>query len=352
MKPRFMMVRTIEMRAANKTRKGKVRHDVLDDISLLSVSHINELARDAESELMAMTVSDGTRRLYTGRWNILQGVLQNLNRLRLAHSMNPVEWSTDLFIIFIRRLTTLDMGRSVAGYLNAVLFMQRSDSTANGNWALKDQEKLHRLAKGASDQSGARRHVTVRGQIDDAMFDSLLEFLIVGGHPVSLVVAMQVAFLCALRISELIRLKHEHVIIESDGSVWLDLPNKAFKKGNGKPPRVKKPVEEIEAMALLFDSRIGKGFGDFLFPRASWNEKMARDVIKAWANISNVDFPVLDIVFIDGPHCLRHDGMKRIQDRVVQALQDVLTAERGACSTRNVKHYARENRVRAKRGRE
>ena len=75
----------------------------------------------------------------------------------------------------------------------------------------------------------------------------------------SLIIAMQVAFLCALRISEVIRLKHEHIIIEADGSVWLDLPNKAFKKGNAKPPRVKKPVEEIEAMTLLFDSLDWKG---------------------------------------------------------------------------------------------
>jgi len=340
------------MKAANKPRKGKVQRDVLNDVSLLSMAQIEEMARGAESELMGMTVSDGTRGLYRGRWNILQDILQELNCMRRANAMDPVEWSTALFILFMRRLAALDMGRSVAGYLNAVLFMQRSDACAYGSWATKDQEKLHRLTKGASYQGGARRHVTVRGQIDDAMFDSLLDFLIGGGHPVSLIIAMQVAFLCALRISEVIRLKHEHIIIEADGSVWLDLPNKAFKKGNGKPPRVKKPVEEIEAMTLLFDSRIGKGFGDFLFPRSSWNEKMARDTIKAWANKSNVDFPVLDNVFIDGPHCLRHGGMKRIQDRVVQAMQDVLAAEKGACSARNVQHYARENRVRAKRRRE
>jgi len=83
------------------------------------------------------------------------------------------------------------------------------------------------------------------------MFDSLLEYMVINGSPVSLIVAMQVAFLCALRISEVIRLKHEHIIIEEDGSVWLDLANKAFKKGSGKPMRVRKPIEESEAMVTF-----------------------------------------------------------------------------------------------------
>jgi len=340
------------MKASHKPPRGRVKHDLLQDISLLSEYEVTQLARDAESELMAMTVSESTRRLYTGRVRILDGIVANLNTTRKDHGLVPLQWSTDLFIIFMRKLAALDMGRSVAGYLNAMLFVQRSAPHLHGEWAVKEQERLHRLVKGAAYQSGAKRHIAQRGQIDDAMFDALLEYMITTGSPVSLIIAMQVAFLCALRISEVIRLKHEHIVIEADGSVWLDLANKAFKKGNGKPPRVKKPVEESEAMGLLFDARVGKRFGEYLFPRSTWNEEMARRTIKEWAGKSAVDFPVLDKVFIDGPHCLRHGGMKRIQDRVVQAMHDVLISEKGACSARNVKHYARENRRRTKRGRE
>jgi len=37
---------------------------------------------------------------------------------------------------------------------------------------------------------------------------------------------------------------------------------------------------------------------------------------------------------------------------VVQAMHEVLLSEKGACSARNVHNYARENKQRAKRGRE
>jgi len=340
------------MKAPNKPQRGRIKQNLLLDLSLLSEYEVTQLARDAESDLMAMTVSESTRRLYTGRVRILDDILKNLNATRNVHGLGPLQWSADIFIIFMQKLTALDMGRTVSGYLNALLFIQRSAPQRHGDWAVKEQERLHRLAKGASYQGGAKRHVTVRGQIDDSMFDSLLEYMVLNGSPVSVIVAMQVAFLCALRISEVIRLKHEHIIIEEDGSVWLDLANKAFKKGNGKPPRVRKPIEESEAMGLLFDSRVGKKFGEYLFPRSTWNERMARQTIKEWAGRSKIDFPVLDKVFMDGPHCLRHGGMKRIQDRVVQAMHDVLVSEKGACSARNVQHYARENRKRAKRARE
>jgi len=339
-------------RSAHKRQRQKVSKEVLGHLAGLTDEKIEACARLAESELMAMTVSEGTYRLYTGRWNILNDILAALNEKRRLKPLPPVRWSTDLFIIFIRQLAELDMGRTAMGYFNACIFMQRADST-NGDWAIKDAERVHRLLKGASYQKGKSRHIAQRGQIDDAMFDSLLEWLIEGEFNASLIVAFQVMFLCALRISEIVKLKFEQVIVEKDGSVWLDLPNKAFKKGTNKPPRVRKPVEEPEALALLFTAKAGKKVGDFLFPPTTWNERFARDCIHAWAVCAEVEFPVLDKVFMDGPHCLRHGGMKRIEERVVQAVHDVLLAEKGACSAQNVRRYARSNRTRAaKRSRE
>lgn len=334
-----------------KPRRGKVAKSHLSHLAEVPKADLAALALQAEKELHEMTVTAGTSTLYHGRVGILEGVLIHLNERRRDLGMPAEEmltWNTELFVLFCRRLVEVDMSLSGAGYLNAVIFVQRGGEF--GSWALIDHERLRRLIKGGVYQGGKRRVLAVRGQMDEAMFDSFIEFLISSGRPASLVLAMQAAYFMALRISEVIRLLFEHVRYGTgDDGAWLDLPNKAYKAGNGKPPRVQKANESPEAMIVIFSAAAGKKMGDYVFPRSEWNEKAARDSIKDWAEKHRVEFPVLDSVFMDGPHVARHGGMARILERVKGLMEESLLAGIGACSSGNVRRYATTNGVRAKR---
>ena len=334
-----------------KPRRGKVSTSHLAHLAVVHRADLGALARQAAKELHEMTVTAGTSALYHGRVGVLEGVLIHLNDRRRANGMPPeemLEWDTELFILFCRRLVEVDMAMTGAGYLNAVIFVQRGGCF--GRWALEDHELLRRLIKGGTYQSGRRRLISVRGQMDEAMFDSFIEFLIASGRPPSLVLAMQAAYFMALRISEVIRLLYEHVMYGAEGEgASLDLPNKAYKAGNGKPPRVQKIIDSPEAMIAIFSAAAGKKMGDFVFPRAEWNEKTARDSVKEWAAKHRIEFPVLDSVFMDGPHVARHGGMARIMERVKELMEESLLAGIGACSSRNVHRYATSNAERAKR---
>ena len=69
-------------RTAHKRARQKVSKEVFGHLAGLTDEKISACARLAESELMAMTVSEGSFRLYRGRWNIMDDVLEALNTKR------------------------------------------------------------------------------------------------------------------------------------------------------------------------------------------------------------------------------------------------------------------------------
>jgi len=180
------------------------------------------------------------------------------------------------------------------------------------------------------------------------MFQSFEDWLVETNKPPSMIMAMRLTFGGALRISECIRLKQEHIIITEEYDVVLDLPNKAFKAGNGKPPRVQKTLTEFMAIDAVLTTAQGKKHGDFIFPPSDWNERTVRKAVKDWAEVHAVEFleQGLDNVFIDGVHCLRHGGMAEIKKKVVAAMGRAFQGELGACSAQNVDRYSTPNHQR------
>jgi len=156
-------------------------------------------------------------------------------------------------------------------------------------------------------------------------------------------------FGAALRLKELIGLKPEHVIITSEHDVFLNLPNKSYKAGNDKPPRVDKPVTEHRAIDALFIAMEDVPTGEYIFRPTLWNEKALREAVKEWASQHAIEFldKGVDNVFIDGMHCLRHGGMALIKEKVLEAMGKMMKSELGTCSAKNVDNYARPN---SKRG--
>ena len=115
--------------------------------------------------------------------------------------------------------------------------------------------------------------------------------------------ALKLAFLGALRINELVGLKHEDIIIDVEVNMLMDLPNKMHRSKNPttQPPWVQKPVLDPTAVEIILAARTAKHHGEYLFPPGIWREKMARDAVKAWAAEHAMEF-LGDIanVFLDG----------------------------------------------------
>ena len=327
-----------------KPGKGRMTPSHLDHFATLDVEELATMACEAEARLMAMTVTRQTYHLYDLRVRLLDRIMESLNEARLAGGQTRLEWDRTMFVLLLSTMHDTGLARSCTGYLNAILFFQRSGIW--GSWALKEQEHLHRLCKGAVYDYGNARHRTVRGQMDGPMFENFMEWMMETGKPASMILAVRVCFALALRVSELVRLKHEQIVIGTEGDMELDLPNKMFRAKNpSTSPRVRKPVVEWVTVDVLLALRQNKKTGDFLFPPGMWNEKSLRETIKSWAEDHALEFleSGLDNVFFDGPHVLRHGGMAALQEKVVAAMGEAMKQGLGGCSAGNVKFYAKPN---------
>lgn len=329
-----------------RPKNGRVKKTALDHLAAQTPGEVEALAATARAALMAATVTERTKEQYEGRVNLLSEVLNSLNEKRVANGLAEVPWSLKIFTIFLHHMLTAGMGVSAPGYLNAILFVQRSGSF--GTWALEGQDELRRLVKGAVYDGGARRNKARRAQMTFEMFQSFEEWMMDNEKPPSLILAMRLTFGGALRISECLRLRRKDVQISKEHDVILDLPNKAYKAGNGKPPRVQKTLTEFMAIDAVLVASEGKGLEDYIFPPSEWNERTARRAVKDWAEVHAFEFldNGLDNVFIDGVHCLRHGGMALIKDKVVAAMGKAFQGELGACSAQNVDRYAVPNHKR------
>ena len=327
-----------------KPSKGRMTSSHLDHLATLGADELATMAVEAEARLMEMTVTRQTYHLYDLRVRLLDRILDSLNAARVVAGTEPVAWDRSLFILLLQTMHGTGLARSCTGYLNAILFFQRSGIW--GSWALHEQELLHRLCKGAVYDRGDARHRTVRGQMDGPMFENFIEYMVQERKPASMILAVKVCFSLALRVSELVRLRHEQIIIGVEGDIEIDLPNKMFRAKNPTaPPRIRKPVVEWTTVDILLALRQKKGTGDFLFPPGIWNEKSLRDTIKSWAGEHALQFleSGLDNVFFDGPHVLRHGGMAALQEKVIAAMGDAMKGGLGGCSSGNVNFYARPN---------
>ena len=327
-----------------KPTKGKMTPCQMDHLATLDVDELATMAVEAEARLMEMTVTRQTYHLYDLRVRLLDRIMESLNSARRRAGKAEVQLDRTLFVLLLSTMHDTGLARSCTGYLNAVLFFQRSGIW--GSWALQEQEHLHKLCKGAVYDHGDARHRTVRGQMDAPMFENFVEYLLAERKPASMVLAVRICFSLALRVSELVRLKHEQVVIDHEGQMELDLPNKMFRgKNPTAPARVRKPVVEWIAVDILLALRRGKKTGEYLFPPGLWNEKSLRDAIKEWAVKHALSFldSGLDNVFFDGPHVLRHGGMAALQEKVIAAMGEAMKGGLGACSAGNVGFYARSN---------
>jgi len=336
-----------------RPKNCRVRKDALGHLAAETADGVQALAEKAKADLIAATVTEQTRSQYQSRVNLLQKVVDDLNVKRAENHHPPLTWSFSLFTIFLHHMMLTGMGVSAPGYLNAVIFVQRSGSF--GTWALENQTELRHLVKGASYDGGARRSRPRRAQMTLEMFLSFEEWMFSTGKPPSMILAMQLTFGAALRISECVRLKAEDIIITADHDVVLNLPNKAFKAGNGKPPRVEKTLTEAIAVESVLTASHGRKCGEYIFPPSEWNERSVRKAVQEWAALHAFEFldQGLDNIFFDGPHCLRHGGMALIKEKVIAAMGRAFQGELGACSAENVDRYAKPNRKRgqAKRSR-
>ena len=328
--------------------KGKLTRTHLDHVADMDEDEIETLAVEAKMDLMKMTVTHQTHRLYDLRVRLLDEILDSLNKKRVELGRNPLEWTLSLFLILLKAMQETGVGKSASGYMSAILFFQRAGTF--GTWALENEVELRNLIKGLKYNSGDRRHVRARGTFTADMFEHFMEWMEEQRYPISLRAALKLAFLMALRINELVGLKHEDIVIDFDGNMLMDLPNKMHRSKNPttQSPRVQKPVLDPTAVEIILAARTGKRLGEYLFPPGIWREKMARDAVKAWAAEHAMEF-LGDIanVFLDGPHCLRHGGMARVKERVVQILSETLKAELGGCSAGNVEYYGRSNETRS-----
>ena len=315
----------------------------LEHLATMDLDELATMAVEAEARLMEMTVTRQTHHLYDLRVRLLDQIMETLNAAREAAGKELVQWDRTMFVLLLSAMHETGLARSCTGYLNAVLFFQRSGIW--GCWALQDQEQLHKLCKGAVYDRGDARHRTVRGQMDEPMYENFVEYLLEERKPPSMVLAVKICFRLALRVSELIRLKHEQIIIDTEGNMDVDLPNKMYRAKNPTAPaRVRKPVTDWATVDILLALRRGKKTGDYLFPPGVWNEKSLRDVIKAWAQAHALEFGEnVDNVFFDGPHVLRHGGMAGLKEKVLAAMGQAMQAGLGGCSTSNVNFYSRPN---------
>jgi len=330
----------------SRPKNGRVRKGALDDLATTTSEEVEMRAAAAREKLMAATVTERTKAQYEGRVNLLREVVKSLNEKREKNGLEQIAWSLSLFTIFLHHMLTAGMGVSAPGYLNAVLFVQRSGSF--GTWALENQEELRRLTKGAVYDGGNRRFKSRRAQMTLEMFESFEEWLVETKKPPSLVLAMRLTFGGALRISECLRLRGKDIRISLEHDVILELPNKAYKAGSGKPPKVHKTLTEFMAIDAVLVASEGKSLEDFIFPPTEWNERTARQAVKDWAEIHTFEFldNGIDNVFIDGVHCLRHGGMALIKKKVIEAMGKAFQGELGACSAQNVDRYAVPNQKR------
>ena len=315
----------------------------LEHLATMDLDELATMAFEAEVRLMEMTVTRQTHHLYDLRVRLLDQIMETLNAARDVAGQERVQWDRTMFVLLLSAMHDTGLARSCTGYLNAVLFFQRSGIW--GSWALQDQEKLHKLCKGAVYDRGDARHRTVRGQMDGPMFENFVEFLLDERKPPSMVLAVKICFKLALRVSELVRLKHEQIVIDAEGNMDIDLPNKMFRARNPTAPaRVRKPVTDWATVDILLSVRRGKKTGDWLFLPGVWNENSLREVIKAWASTHALEFSEnIDNIFFDGPHVLRHGGMAALKEKVLAAMGNAMQAGLGGCSTNNVNFYSRPN---------
>ena len=342
------------MPSSVKPPRRKVDRSCLTSLLELSDAELTDMALSAEADLVALTVTEGTRTLYMSRVRLLEEILDDVSRKRVEAGKKAFVWDERIFIIFLKKMADLKMGYSGSGYLNAILFAQKQGKFY-GTWAIDNAARFRHLVKGAAYQAGEARHCSKRAQMTLEMFESFCEFLIEEGMPASMVAAMQVAFWMALRISECLRLRHQDVMalprVNGEGCDYvLDLPNKAYKAGTAHPPRVQKPLVAVEAMSVIFSAKVGKKTGDLLFPRAEWDEKTVRAMVKAWAEEHALKFTAVDNVFFDGAHTLRHGGMARIREQVQDAMSRTLMAGLAGCSAENVVAYSTTNEERGRKG--
>ena len=194
----------------------------LEHLATMDLDELATMAFEAEVRLMEMTVTRQTHHLYDLRVRLLDQIMETLNAARDVAGQERVQWDRTMFVLLLSAMHDTGLARSCTGYLNAVLFFQRSGIW--GSWALQDQEKLHKLCKGAVYDRGDARHRTVRGQMDGPMFENFVEFLLDERKPPSMVLAVKICFKLALRVSELVRLKHEQIVIDAEGNMDIDLP--------------------------------------------------------------------------------------------------------------------------------
>ena len=84
------------------------------------------MALSAEADLVALTVTEGTRTLYMSRVRLLEEILDDVSRKRVEAGKKAFVWDERIFIIFLKKMADLKMGYSGSGYLNAILFAQKT----------------------------------------------------------------------------------------------------------------------------------------------------------------------------------------------------------------------------------
>ena len=112
----------------------------LEHLATMDLDELATMTVEAEARLMERTVTRQTHHLYDLRVRLLDRIMDTLNAAREAAGQEQVQWDRTMFILLLSAMHESGLARSCTGYLNAVLFFQRSGIW--GSWAFQDQEQL------------------------------------------------------------------------------------------------------------------------------------------------------------------------------------------------------------------
>ena len=309
-------------------RKPLVNATLLATTALLSTV-------DPVAVLVDAAVSDGTLEQYNSR------IAQLLSFLSALPGTGCRTLTLKLFAAFLlarRDLTNLTHGTSTAeGYRSAILHFQLSRalwlSPDGCCWAADPAAvKLCRGYRYNYKRDSGKR---LRGQIDDNMFPSLLEFITLNfpklQHPT------EIAFGVGIRSHALVALLRGSYCPSTRTLTHL---SKKANANNGLPFLEDSFVTDERSHLILTQLELRTPLGSLYFPKHEWSLAQWRTAMKQ-ASIA-LGWP--SGLKFDGPHCLRHGAVARLLDELGDETPKAINL-----SQTMLRHYSKTNEARLRR---